>query len=296
MSGKEKRYYWIKLKDDFFGSLRIKKLRKIAGGDTYLIIYLKMQLVAMKHEGYLEWKGVEDSFADELALELDEDPDNVKVTLAYLMNCGLVETSDNINFFIPYAVENVGSEGSCAQRVRDCRERKKIAEAEGKKALPCNADVTPEKRDGNTEIEKEKEIEIEIDSTVPKGTVCRAKDVRRVIEEWNKTDFTHIERISPDSKRGGLLRKRVNDYGVDKVIEAIQRANRSSFLKGNNRNGWTADFNWFIRPENFQKVLEGNYDNREETGGSNGSRRNHDNGKVGTGDIVIRYDVGEGSR
>ena len=40
----EKRYYWLKFRDDFFDSKRIKKLRKMAGGDTYTIIYLKMML------------------------------------------------------------------------------------------------------------------------------------------------------------------------------------------------------------------------------------------------------------
>lgn len=43
-----KRYYWLKLPDGFFRQKAIKKLRKIAGGDTYTIIYLKMLLVAMK--------------------------------------------------------------------------------------------------------------------------------------------------------------------------------------------------------------------------------------------------------
>ena len=36
-----KKYYWLKLKEDFFRDKKIKKLRKIAGGDTYTIIYLK---------------------------------------------------------------------------------------------------------------------------------------------------------------------------------------------------------------------------------------------------------------
>lgn len=36
-----KRYYWLKLPDGFFRQKAIKKLRKIAGGDTYTIIYLK---------------------------------------------------------------------------------------------------------------------------------------------------------------------------------------------------------------------------------------------------------------
>ena len=67
-----KRYYWLKLYDDFFSSLRIKKLRKLAGGDTYLAIYLKMQLLAMKSDGILKWSGLEDDFTSELALELDK--------------------------------------------------------------------------------------------------------------------------------------------------------------------------------------------------------------------------------
>ena len=40
-----KKYYWLKLKKDFFNSKEMKKLRRIAGGDTYTVIYLKMQLV-----------------------------------------------------------------------------------------------------------------------------------------------------------------------------------------------------------------------------------------------------------
>lgn len=51
-----KRYYWLKLPDGFFRQKAIKKLRKIAGGDTYTIIYLKMLLVAMKQDGRLPEK------------------------------------------------------------------------------------------------------------------------------------------------------------------------------------------------------------------------------------------------
>lgn len=48
-----KKYYWLKLRNDWFGDKRIKKLRSIAGGDTYTIIYLKMQLLSLKNEGKL---------------------------------------------------------------------------------------------------------------------------------------------------------------------------------------------------------------------------------------------------
>ena len=147
-----KRYYWLRLHDDFFRAYRIKKLRKMAGGDTYVIIYLKMQLKAMKTDGVLTWKGYEDDFVVELAGDLDEEPDDVRVTLAYLLSCGLAETEDKTNFFLPYAVENTGSETASTQRVRDFRARQK--------ALHCNTDETQVKRLCNVE----KEIEIEIDT------------------------------------------------------------------------------------------------------------------------------------
>lgn len=149
-----KRYYWLRLHDDFFDSKRIKKLRRMAGGDTYTIIYLKMQLLAMKTDGTLTWTGLEDSIADELALDLDEEVDNVKVTLAYLISCGLAETDDNVNFFFPYAVENTGSETASTQRSRECRLRQKE-----QKVLQCNTSATLLQRECNVEIEKEIEID-----------------------------------------------------------------------------------------------------------------------------------------
>lgn len=146
------RYYWLKLKSDFFDSKRIKKLRAMAGGDTYLVIYLKMQLKALKTDGVLEFTGIEEQFADELALDLDERPDDVRVTLLYLLQYGLCECSDNVHYVLPWVAENTGSEAGSAKRVREFRERQ---------ALQCNAPVTQVKRIGN--VEKEKEIDTEID-------------------------------------------------------------------------------------------------------------------------------------
>ena len=148
-----KRYFWLKLKEDFFGSKRIKKLRNMAGGDTYLIIYLKLQLKAMKTDGIIQFDHLEDNIMDELALDLDEKPDDVAATLIYLTHCGLAETSDTEPFYFPYAVENVGSENSSAARVREYRKKQK--------ALHCNTNETPVKRLCNGEIEKEIEIEKE---------------------------------------------------------------------------------------------------------------------------------------
>lgn len=258
-----KRYYWLKLKDDFFTSKRIKKLRNQAGGDTYTIIYLKMQLLAMKTDGVLTWTGLEENFAEELALDLDEKPDDVEVTLLYLLKVGLAETQDQQHFFFPYAVENTGSEQASAKRVRDFRKRQV--------ALQSNDDVTPVKRLCNGEIEKEIEIERrerdrEKNITVSNETVCRIKDVRRIVEAWNSLGLNEVREVTGESKRGGMLRARVKEHGVNGVLEAIENVRNSDFLKGQNAKGFVITFDWFVKPNNFIKVLEGNYNDLHDTG------------------------------
>ena len=151
-----KRYYWLKFKEDFFDSKRIKKLRKMAGGDTYVIIYLKMQLKALKTDGMLEFTGVEQDFADELALDIDESPDDVRVVLTFLLTYGMCECSDNIHYFLPYVIENTGSETAATQRWRDWKKRQDEV-----KVLETNTPPTLPQRTANAEKEIEKEIEIE---------------------------------------------------------------------------------------------------------------------------------------
>ena len=169
----ERKYYWLKLRDDFFSSKRIKKLRNMAGGDTYCIIYLKLQLLAMKNDGIIHWSGLEDNVAAELALDLDEKEDDVSVTLIYLLQTGLAETSDNIDYFFPYAIENTGSETSAAKRMREMRERN---------------NVTPLLRDRYVEIDIEKDIEIEKEkSKSKKFTPPTLEEVKAYVQERNSS-------------------------------------------------------------------------------------------------------------
>lgn len=156
-----KRYYWLKLPEDFFRQKPIKKLRKIAGGDTYTIIYLKMLLIAMKEDGKLYFEGVEDDFYEELSLELDEDSENVKVTVLFLIRQGLMELIDETEYRLTECGKMVGSESASAERVRKHREQK---------ALQCNIDVTSSNKmvtERREEIEKEKDIEIDKNTISP---------------------------------------------------------------------------------------------------------------------------------
>lgn len=184
-----KRYYWLKLKEDFFRQKEIKKLRRVAGGDTFTIIYLKIQLLSLKDEGKLFFDGVEETFYEEIALEIDEDIDNVKITLMFLLKNGLMEQIEEDEYLLPGTVEAILSEADSTRRSRESRAKKKALETSKTKALPsanlsdsgqetlhCNTNATK----CNTDID----IEIDIDK--------KDRDRTTTITEEKKDDVVVV--------------------------------------------------------------------------------------------------------
>ena len=108
-----------------------------------------------------------------------------------------------------------------------------------------------------------------LDSTVSKDTVSRTEvqpKFLKIIEAWNSLTcygIKGIQIITPNTKRYEWLNARLKQYGEDNVLLAIEKIRQSDFLKGDNKKGWVITFDWFVKPNNFPKVLEGNYDNRE---------------------------------
>lgn len=174
-----KRYFWLKLHKDFFQRKEIKRLRKIAGGDTYTIIYLKMLLRSIMSDGKLYFDGLEDDFASELALDLDEKEENVQITIQYLLKSGLLEMCSDEEYYLPDTKNSTGCETAVASRVRKHRERQK--------ALQCNANVTEVKQLCNGEIEIEleieKELEIELDTKAKKSPTKAKRFVKPTLSE-----------------------------------------------------------------------------------------------------------------
>ena len=162
-----KRYFWLKLHKDFFQRKEIKRLRKIAGGDTYTIIYLKMLLRSIMSDGKLYFDGLEDDFASELALDLDEKEENVQITVQYLLKSGLLEMCSDEEYYLPDTKDSTGCETAVASRVRKYREKQK--------ALQCNTDVTKVKHLCNGEKEIEIEKELELDSSAKSTTTKRKR-------------------------------------------------------------------------------------------------------------------------
>ncbi len=83
-----------------------------------------------------------------------------------------------------------------------------------------------------------------------------------LVTNWNRITAGSFPPItSIENKRRQMAAARISEYGKEKFIEAIRRAVQSDFLRGQNARGFILNFDWLIRPNNFPKVLEGNYDN-----------------------------------
>lgn len=222
----EKQYYWLKLEKDFFKSKEIKKLRKIAGGDTLTIIYLKMALYSLENEGVLIYEGIEEDLAAELSLELDEEVENIKLVLAFLQNNKMIETKGE-DFYLNRIPEMTGKETGAAKRMRISRQRK-----EDNKQLVCNnvteqlQDVTVSYTEKELELEKELEKDIEIE-------LLTKQQIENLNETFPKIDYEfYLEKIKSYGKEKNKIYKDfyitiinwarrdvLKNGGYDKVIE-----------------------------------------------------------------------------
>ena len=165
-----KKYYWLKLQKDFFKDPRVKKLRRIAGGDTYTCIYLQLMLLSLETGGILTHEGIEPTFEAELSLIIDEDEDNIRVTLNFLLSQGLLEQFDN-KFSLSQVINLIGTESDSAERVRKLRAKKKDVEA-----LQCNDEVTSSNENVTTDIRDRERKNIKKES--PKNSKNKNSEIQ----------------------------------------------------------------------------------------------------------------------
>ena len=208
-----KRYFWLKLHKDFFQRKEIKRLRKIAGGDTYTIIYLKMLLRSIMSDGKLYFDGLEDDFASELALDLDEKEENVQITIQYLLKSGLLEMCSDEEYYLPDTKNSTGCETAAASRMRKCRAKKE--------QLKCN-NVTHMLQNGYGEIEKDIEIDKELykekDIDIDTLSLCEQKSL--IHDIWEDA----FDLITANVKKS--LDNLVDEYGAVITKQAILDAKK----------------------------------------------------------------------
>ncbi|MBR0418189.1 MAG: phage replisome organizer N-terminal domain-containing protein [Erysipelotrichaceae bacterium] len=226
-----KRYYWMRLKADFFESPEIRKLRKLAGGDTYTIIYLKMMLKTITNGGVFVYSGIEDTFEKEVALIIDEDENNVMMTIAYLRKHNLLEEGCSENAYLLNAVpELIGSETADAERKRIARsmDPEVVAEiaanddvADNVRQLSENVRQLSDREEQNRIEQNRKEIDIDQNknrvqkviadtfSSDPEGSEDLAWTVTR---KMNGEQYAAFYSLMEKMKRGEIKTSKDNLY------------------------------------------------------------------------------------
>lgn len=216
-----KRYYWIKLKTDFFNQETIDFLLSQKNGCEYIVLYQMLCLNTANNNGEMCSKIGEMIVpynVDKIVRDTKYfDFDTVTIALGLFKQLGLVyeEEEDKI-LKITNFDEMVGSEVSSARRVRKFRERQK--------ALQCNNDVTQE-----IDI-RDKSIDKDIDNTnnKPMDTFCiQIGDTGKDSIELDKNSIEKERKYYDESNLNNIfiefleLRKKLKAVNSDRAINTL---------------------------------------------------------------------------
>lgn len=247
---------WIRLEIDMFDNKKIKHIRKLPEGNNIVLIWMMLLTMA----GRCNSNGI--IFLTEnipytnkmLADELDFDESVIELALAILEKFGMI-TRDGALLSIPGWEEHQNIDG--LDRIRE-QTRKRVAEhRKRQKELSVIEQVgeLPEIPESTEPVEK-----IKVKNLIKTG------DVQKVITEWNTLQefgIAPVIRMQPNSRRSQMLKSRIREYGVEKVLQSIENVKESDFLLGKKKD-FLISFDWFVKPDKFLSILEGKYKNRGE--------------------------------
>lgn len=246
---------WIKLTTDMFDNRKIKHLRKLPEGNNIVLIWVMLLTMA----GRCNANGM--IFLTEnipytpkmLADELGFEESTVKLALQALEQLNMIVTDGNF-FMVAGWQEHQNAEG--LDKIREQTRQRVAKHREQQKHLlgnvTCNVTVT-ECNAIEEDIEEDKEKDKERERKV---------DYNGIKDAYNTTcpSLPAIKSLSDARKKA--IKARLNQYSVEEICEAFEKAEASDFLKGKNDRNWTANFDWIMKDANLAKILDGNYDNR----------------------------------
>ena len=245
----QKRYYWIKLKTDFFNQETIDFLLSQENGCQYIVLYQMLCLNTANNNGEMATR------IGEMIVPYDINKivrdtkyftfDTVAVALELFKKLGLIYQEEGEILRISNFDDMVGSETSSAKRVREFRERQK--------ALQCNDNVTQENRDKRIEYrDKSKEIEIEGEiegEIIPSENSEAHLPYKEIVDYLNNLAGTNYRASTKKTK--DLIKARINEgFTLDDFKVVIEKKTRE----------WINDnkFKVYLRPETlFGTKFEG---------------------------------------
>lgn len=148
-----KKFYWLKLKRDFFKRHDIRIIEEMPNGKDYVLFYLKLLLESIDHEGSLRFSDTIPYNEQMLSVVTNTNIDIVRSAMKLFTELKLMEVLDDATIYMAEVNNMIGSESWSAERVRRFRQKQQ--------ALLCNTDVTSCNEEIEKEIKKDLDIDIE---------------------------------------------------------------------------------------------------------------------------------------
>ena len=151
----EKKYFWLRLRKDFFKRHDVRILEAMPNGKEYVMFYLKMLTESIDHEGALRFSDTTPYSTEMLATIANTSPEIAEGAIKALISLEMIEVNDDGTFNM-IGIENmIGFETKWAEKKRKYRQQKDIERTrEGQ-----SEDITRTKKDN---VRQEKELEIDI--------------------------------------------------------------------------------------------------------------------------------------
>ena len=259
------KYYWLKLKKDFFKRHDIRYLESLEDGHEISHIYLKMLCESVDHNGRLRFSDDLPYTAKILAGIFDVSEVLAKRALEELKELKLIEVLEDGTIVMQEIDNMIGSETYWAVQKR---EKRGTNEGQEQDDFGHDLDNVGQCLEN---VQQSKSKSIEIDIYKPFTNVKGVNNPEEVVNLYSKIchSFPAVKCLTENRKKA--IRARLNNYTLEDFKTLFEKAEASSFLKGANDRNWIATFDWLIKDANMAKVLEGNYDNKT---GKKSSKKN----------------------
>lgn len=280
------KYYWIKLKTDFFDIPTIDWLAEQQNGYAYIVLYQKLCLLTANNGGELIRKIGEMIIpydVKKIAEVTRFDIDTVAVAMELYKRLGLIYEQESGILTMNGIEGMVGAETKWAEKKRLQRARRaelpdggnssqSLSSGQSGDNVPLLSEdiVREEYRDKRLEIEKDIDKEIE---GKPDGERPAPAPYEQIKELYNSicTSLPKCTAMS-DARKKAVKARFASGYTLEDFRRLFEKTESSSFLRGSNAKNWRATFDWLVKDANMAKVLDGNYDDRGADGLSTGAK------------------------
>ena len=179
----DKKYYWLKLKRDFFKRHDIRIIEEMPNGKEYLLFYLKLLVESIDHEGELRFSDTVPYNEQMLSVITNTNIDVVRSAMKLFVELKMIDVMDDQTIYMAEVNKLIGSavDNDNANRQRRFREKQKQL------ALPDRYYAVTKSNESKS-IEKDIEIDKEIDSNKPQKRFTKPtiEDVQAYCKERGK--------------------------------------------------------------------------------------------------------------